>query len=70
MKPIPTTAKGIASIDVRTMTATTSAKERADVCAVPAAGVVAEAVVMLELTKAILAYTGGCEKQEILSRWK
>jgi chorismate synthase len=59
MKPISTTMKGLPSVDIRTMKPDTSQVERSDVCALPAAGVVAEAVTALVLADAWSAKFGG-----------
>jgi chorismate synthase len=59
MKPIPTMTKGLPTVDLATREATTAKYERSDVCAVPAAAVVAEAVVAFELAKALLEKFGG-----------
>lgn len=52
MKPIPTLMKPLATVDLATGEAADAARERSDVCAVPAAGVVAEAEVALVLASA------------------
>lgn len=52
MKPIPTLARPLPSVDLRTGEASPGAVERSDICAVPAASVVAEAVVCWELAVA------------------
>ena len=64
MKPIPTLTKPLASVDIRTGEPVRAAKERSDVCAVPAASVVGEAVVALVLAGALLERlgTGGLEE--------
>ncbi|MDR0310587.1 MAG: chorismate synthase, partial [Acidobacteriota bacterium] len=49
LKPIPTLRRPLASVDIRSKQAFDAAVERGDVCAVPAAGVVGEAVLALEL---------------------
>lgn len=59
MKPIATTMKGLPSVNVQTKKPAISLKERSDVCAVPACGVVAEAVVALVLANAFLRKFGG-----------
>ena len=59
MKPIPTLARPLPSVDVATMAAVSAHKERSDVMAVPAARVVGEAVVALELASAYLEKFGG-----------
>ncbi|NLE77266.1 MAG: chorismate synthase [Chloroflexi bacterium] len=59
MKPIPTTGHGLPSFDVQTGQPAPSPHPRADVCAVPAAGVVAEAMVCWVLAQALLERHGG-----------
>jgi len=59
MKPISTTMKGLPSVDIRTGKPETSSVERSDVCALPAAGVVGEAVVALTLADAWAEKFGG-----------
>ncbi len=54
MKPIPTLMKPLASVDLDTREVIDASKERSDVCAVPAAAVVAEAEVALVLADAYL----------------
>jgi chorismate synthase len=54
MKPIPTLIKGLASIDIRDGSAQNARYERSDYCAVPAASVVGEAMLMIAIAKAIL----------------
>lgn len=58
MKPIPTLYKPLASVDIETKTPFQASIERSDSCAVPAAGVVAEAVVAWELADALVAQFG------------
>lgn len=53
MKPIPTLYKPLQSVDIETKEPFTASIERSDSCAVPAASVVAEAVVAWELAAAI-----------------
>ena len=59
MKPISTVPKALATIDLATGEAATAIHQRSDVCAVPAAGVVAEAMVALVLAQACLEKFGG-----------
>ena len=59
MKPISTVPKALATIDVSTGEATKAHHQRSDVCAVPAAGIVAEAMVALVIAKAVLEKFGG-----------
>lgn len=59
MKPIPTLTTPLASVDVRSGEAVQAHAERSDVCAVPAAGVVAEGVLALVLADAAREKFGG-----------
>ena len=59
MKPISTLKKPLASVDLKTKASEQAAYERSDVCAVPAASVVVEAVVATELAGALVEKFGG-----------
>jgi chorismate synthase len=59
MKPISTLMRPLRSVDLASMTDAPAAIERSDVCAVPAAAVVAEAMVSLVLADALLERFGG-----------
>ena len=59
MKPISTVPRALATIDTKTGESATAHHQRSDVCAVPAAGVVAEAMVALIIADAILEKFGG-----------
>src|SRR4029453_15938577 len=59
MKPISTLMKPLRSVDLSTMTEAGAAIERSDVCAVPAAAVVGEAMVALTLADALIEKFGG-----------
>ena len=59
MKPIPTLTKPLDSVNMRTGKGAPALKERSDVCAVPAAAVVAEAMLAIELARALLEKFGG-----------
>jgi chorismate synthase len=59
MKPIATVPRALATIDTRTGEATKAHHQRSDVCAVPAAGIVAEAMVALVLADAVAEKFGG-----------
>jgi chorismate synthase len=65
MKPISTLMKPLRSVDLTTMIESPAAIERSDVCAVPAAAVVGEAMVALVLADAILEKFGGDTLAEI-----
>lgn len=64
MKPISTVPKALDTIDVATGQAAKAINQRSDVCAVPAAGVVAEAMVALVLADAVLEKFGGDSVKE------
>ncbi len=66
MKPIPTLTRALRSVDIDTFDAVEAARERSDVCAVPAAAVVAEAEVALVLASAITAKFGADCLDDIL----
>lgn len=59
MKPISTVPKALDTIDVVTGENAKAINQRSDVCAVPAAGIVAEAMVALVLAEAVLEKFGG-----------
>ena len=64
MKPIATVPKALRTVDVATGEATVAHHQRSDVCAVPAAGIVAEAMVALVLADAVIEKFGGDSVQE------
>ena len=64
MKPISTVPRALRTVDVATGEETTAHHQRSDVCAVPAAGIVAEAMVALVLADAVLEKFGGDSVQE------
>jgi chorismate synthase len=64
MKPISTVPKALATIDVASGEATKAHHQRSDVCAVPAAGIVAEAMVALVIANAVLEKFGGDSIEE------
>jgi chorismate synthase len=59
MKPISTVPRALATVDVASGEPATAINQRSDVCAVPAAGVVAEAMVALVLAEAAVEKFGG-----------
>ena len=65
MKPIPTLYRPLKSVDIVTREQIEATVERSDVCAVPAAAVVAEAVVAVEIANAFLEKFGGDSLSEI-----
>jgi chorismate synthase len=64
MKPISTVPKALATIDVTTGESAKAINQRSDVCAVPAAGVIGEAMVALVLAEALLEKFGGDHIEE------
>lgn len=65
MKPISTIPKALDTVDVSTGGAAKAINQRSDVCAVPAAGIVAEAMVALVLADAVLEKFGGDSVAEV-----
>jgi chorismate synthase len=65
MKPISTIPKALRTVDVSTGEAAPAINQRSDVCAVPAAGVVAEAMVLMVLADAVLEKFGGDSVAEV-----
>ncbi|VAW36352.1 Chorismate synthase [hydrothermal vent metagenome] len=70
MKPIPTLYKPLSSVDMKTKKGFEASVERSDVCAVPAASVVGEAVVAFELAGLFLDKFGGDSIAEIKRNYK
>lgn len=65
MKPIATLMKPLQSVDLATKKTFEAARERSDVCAVPAAGVVGEAIVAFVIAKAFLDKFGSDNLDEV-----
>jgi chorismate synthase len=65
MKPLSSLTRPLATVDVRTGEPAEAIQQRSDVCAVPRAGVVCEAVVALTLADALLEKTGGDTLEEV-----
>jgi len=65
MKPIPTLKRPLRSIDIITKEAVEATYERSDVCAVPAAGVIGEAMVALTIADVFLEKFGGDSMAEV-----
>jgi chorismate synthase len=59
MKPISTVPHALRTVDIATGSAAEAHHQRSDVCAVPAAGVIAEAMVALVLANSVLEKFGG-----------
>ena len=70
MKPISTLMKPLRSVDLSTMAEAAAAIERSDVCAVPAAAVVGEAMVCLVLADAVLEKFGSDSIADIEAAWQ
>jgi len=70
MKPISTIPKALDTIDVTTGEAAKAINQRSDVCAVPAAAVIAEAMVALVLAEAVLEKFGGDSISEVQRNFK
>ena len=69
MKPISTLMKPLRSVDLATMIESPAAIERSDVCAVPAAAVVGEAMVAIVLADALVEKFGGDSIEELVANW-
>ena len=70
MKPIPTLRRPLMSVDIGTKKPFEAAYERSDVCAVPAAAVVGEAMTALVLADAFLEKFGGDSEKEIRRNYR
>ncbi len=70
MKPIPTIQKRLKSFDIRSLASAEAHYERADVCAVPAFGVIAESMLALALVNPFLEKFGGDSVSEIMDSFK
>jgi chorismate synthase len=70
MKPISTLKKPLASVNLRTKAAEEATYERSDVCAVPAASVVVEAVVATELAGAMIEKFGGDSLRQMTASYE
>ncbi|MDD5428933.1 MAG: chorismate synthase [Candidatus Omnitrophica bacterium] len=70
MKPISTLRKPLASVNIKTKKALKATVERSDTCAVPAAGVVAENAVAIEIADAMIIKFGGDSTGEMLRNYK
>jgi len=68
-KPLSTLMRPLRSADIRTKAEAVGAIERSDVCAIPAAAVIAEAVVAYELASAFFEKFGGDSLAEITRNW-
>jgi len=70
MKPISTLLQGMPSVDLNTKQAERSSYERSDVCALPAASVVMQGVVALEVARSFLDKFGGDTMHELRANYE
>ncbi len=70
VKPIPTLSKPLPSVDLRTREVVQAHFERSDVCVVPAAGVIGEAMLAIVLADALLEKFGGDHLKETLRNYQ
>lgn len=69
MKPIPTQRTPLRSVDINTKKEAKAFHERADICAVPAAAVVVEAMVAYTIAKEIIEKFGGDSMEELKNNY-
>src|SRR6266851_5556282 len=69
-KPLSTLMRPLRSADIRTKAESVGNTERSDVCAIPAAAVIAEAVVAFELANAFVEKFGGDSRSEIARNYE
>jgi chorismate synthase len=65
MKPIPTLRRPLRSVDITSKKSVRAVYERSDICAVPSAGVIGEAMVALTMADALLEKFGGDSMEEV-----
>ena len=70
MKPIPTLRKPLGSVDIVSKEPFEAAYERSDVCAVPAASVIGEAMTALVIADAFLEKFGGDSMEEVTENYR
>lgn len=70
MKPIPTLKKPLRSIDINSGLEVEAAFERSDVCALPAACIVGEAMFSWVLAGAVMEQFGGDTLEDLRERWR
>ncbi len=69
MKPIPTTSKGMKTVNIRTKETAISLKERSDICAVPSASIIGEAMLSIEILNMFLDKFGMDNIDEIFQNY-
>lgn len=70
VKPIPTQAKPLRTVDLASGKPASAPKQRSDVTSVPAASVIAESMLALVLADAVLAEFGGNHIDDVIARWQ
>ena len=70
MKPISTLRKPLSTVNIKTKKSVKAAVERSDVCAVPAAGIIGEAVSAIEIANAMIEKFGGDSVAEMKRNFK
>ena len=70
MKPIPTLRKPLKSVDIKTKQPKSAHKERSDVCAVPAASIIAEHMLSFAITDTLLDKFGGDSMKQFKTHLK
>lgn len=70
MKPISTLMRGLNTVDIGTREVVKAATERSDVCAVPSAGIIGEAMAAFVISNAILEKFGGDSVPEIKNNYE
>ena len=70
MKPIPTLRKPLKSVDIKTKQSKSAHKERSDVCAVPAASIIAEHMLSFAITDTLLDKFGGDSMKQFKTHLK
>ncbi|MHC4454524.1 MAG: chorismate synthase [Planctomycetota bacterium] len=70
MKPIPTLKNPLSSVDILTKKPVSASTERSDICAVPAASVVCEAVVAFEIARCFMEKFGGDSINEVTRNYE
>ncbi|MDD3520784.1 MAG: chorismate synthase [Actinomycetota bacterium] len=70
LKPIPTTMKGLKTINIKDKSQKISIKERSDICAVPAASIIGEAMAAIALVNLVQDKFGRDNIQEIIENHK
>lgn len=70
MKPIPTQRRPLRSVDIKSKRPLEAAYERSDICAVPAAAVIGEAMMALVIAGAFLRKFGGDSMKETARNYR